>query len=67
MLFEVAITELPKPKEAEESGAMEKIILQPTCVIAKDAQSASVIAVLENKDKIDCDMSRLQVLVRPFA
>lgn len=67
MLFEVAITELPKPKEAEETGALEKIILDPTCVVAKDAQAASVVAVLENKEKINCDMSRIQVLVRPFA
>jgi len=67
MLFEVALIEHPKPKDAEENGALEKIILEPTCVVARDAQAASVMVVLNNKDKIECDMSRLQVLVRPFA
>ena len=67
MLFEVALIELPKPKEVEESGALEKIIMAPTPVVAKDEASAGVIAVLDNKDKIECEMTRLQVLVRPFA
>ena len=67
MLFEVALVELPTPKDAGENGAMEKMILPPTPIIAKDQQSACVAAVMAHKDKIECDMSRLSVLVRPFA
>lgn len=68
MLFEVALLETPKPKDQEENGAMEKIILMPTPMVARDEQSAAVAAVMENSEKIkDCDKSRLKVLVRPFA
>lgn len=65
MLYEVALIEMPTKKDSEE-GAQEKLILNPTPVIAKDEQSAGVAAVMQNKDKIECDISRVQVLVRPF-
>ena len=61
MLYEVALVEQPSKKDA-----MEKLIMSPKPVIARDEQSAGVIAVLDNKDSITCDMSRVQVLVRPF-
>lgn len=67
MLYEVALVEQPSKKDSEENGAMEKLIMSPKPVIARDEQSAGVIAVLDNKDSITCDMSRVQVLVRPFA
>jgi len=66
MLFEVALVQQPTKKEQEE-GQMEKLIMPPTPVIARDDQSAAVAAVLQAKEKIECDMSRIQVLVRPFA
>ena len=66
MLFEVALVQQPTKKEQEE-GQMEKLIMPPTPVIARDDQSAAVAAVMQNKDKIECDMARVQVLVRPFA
>ncbi len=65
MLFEVALVEQPTPKDVE-SGAQEKLVMAPTAIIAKDNQSAGVAAVMQNKDKITCDISRVQVLVRPF-
>lgn len=65
-LYEVALIEKPTPKELEE-GRVEKLILPPTAVIAKDDKSAGVQAVMQNKDKIQADLSRVEVLVRPFA
>ena len=66
MLYEVALIEKPTSKEREE-GKVEKLILPPTAVIAQDDKSAGVQAVMQNKDKIQGDLSRIEVLVRPFA
>lgn len=66
MLFEVALIEKPTSKEREE-GKVERLILAPTAVIASDDKSAGVQAVMQNKDKIQGDLSRVEVLVRPFA
>ena len=66
MLYEVALVQRPTSKELED-GKSEILILPPTPVIAKDDKSAGVIAVMQNKDKIDGDLSRVEVLVRPFA
>ncbi len=65
MLYEVAIIQVPSQKEIE-NGEQEKLVLNPTAVIAKDESGAAVVAVMQNKDKISCDMSKVQVLVRPF-
>jgi hypothetical protein len=66
MLYEVALIEKPTKKE-QEDGAVERLILSPTAVIANDDKSAGVQAVMQNKDKITGDLSRVEVLVRPFA
>lgn len=66
MLYEVALIEKPTAKQLEE-GAVEKLILPPTAVIAKDDKAAAVMAVVLNKEKIEGDLSRVEVLVRPFA
>ena len=65
MLFEVAILELPTKKEAEE-GKVERLVFGPKPVVANDAQSAAIAAVL-GEEKIEIDRDRMQVLVRPFA
>lgn len=65
MLYEVALIEKPTPKELEE-GKAEKLLLFEA-VIARDDKSAGVQAVMQNKDKITGDLSRVEVLVRPFA
>lgn len=66
MLYEVALIEIPTKKE-QEDGKSEKLILPPTPVIAGDDKAAAVQAVAQNKDKVPSDLSRVQVLVRPFA
>lgn len=63
-LFEVAIIEKPTKKDAEE-GKGERLVFGPKAVVANDAQSAAIAAVLEG-EKPDVDRQRMEVLVRPF-
>lgn len=65
-LYEVAILERPTAKEIEEQGAEEKLVFGPTPVVANDAQTAGIRAVMNQKGEIDVNQSRMQVLVRPF-
>lgn len=65
MLYEVALIERPTKKEVEE-GKAERLILPPVPVIAPDDRSAGVQAVLAHREKIVGDLSRVEVLVRPF-
>jgi hypothetical protein len=69
MLYEVAILEKPTKKEIEDEGKAERLVFGPKAVIANDAQSAAIAAVLDgdNGSKIEVDRSRMTVLVRPFA
>ncbi len=64
-LFEVAILEVPTKKEAED-GKGERLVLGPKAVVANDAQSAAIAAVLD-AGTVDVDRARMNVLVRPFA
>lgn len=64
-LFEVAILEKPTKKEIEEGTGVEKLVYGPKAVVAVDAQSAAITAVMDDKPTVD--RSRMQVLVRPFA
>jgi hypothetical protein len=64
-LFEVAIIESPTKNEAED-GKQERLVFGPKAVIAADAQSAAIAAVMGG-EKPDVAMERMQVLVRPFA
>ena len=65
-LFEVAILELPKPKEAKD-GKLERFVMKED-VIAVDQQSAGMKLILNEKQKLaGVDPDRIAVLVRPFA
>ena len=67
-LFEVAVLERPTPKE-EDEGKLEKLIVQPTTVIAVDIQAAGYSVVIDLKDRLGVDkidQTRIQVLIRPF-
>lgn len=64
MLYEVAILEVPSPKERED-GAQEKLVFGPTAVVANDAQSAAINAVLSG-DASKINKDKMSVLVRPF-
>ena len=65
-LYEVAMIQRPTKKEAEE-GAVEKLVFGPKAVIAKDQQSAGIAAVLDGEKPAGLDMSKVEVIVRPFA
>lgn len=65
-LFEVAIIEKPTKKAAED-GASEKLVFGPKAVIAADAQSAAISAVMDGEGMTGIDRSRMEVLTRPFA
>ena len=66
-LFEVAIIEKPTQKEVED-GKSERLVFGPKAVVANDAQSAAISAVLgENGSMTNVDKQRMEVLVRPFA
>lgn len=68
MLFEVAIVENPTNEAMEKRNELEKVVLEPTTVVASDQAAAGITAIMDNTEKLkDCDKSRLQVLVRPFA
>jgi hypothetical protein len=64
-LFDVAILELPTKKEREE-GSVERLVFGPKPVVARDPQSAAVVAVTNEVIPADVDRTRLEVLVRPF-
>lgn len=66
-LFEVAIIAKPTKKEVEEGTGAEKLVFGPTAVIARDQQSAAITAVTGADAPKDLDMTRAEVLVRPFA
>lgn len=65
-LFEVAMIEKPTKKQAED-GQGEKLVMAPRAVLARDRDSAAIIAVMDGQLQPDVDRSRLEVLVRPFA
>lgn len=66
-LFEVAIIQKQTKKEAEDGVGGEKLLMAPTFVLAKDGQTAAIVAVMGDKAPKGIDMSRAEVLVRPFA
>jgi hypothetical protein len=65
-LFEVAILRTPTKNEAE-AGTGEELVFGPKAVIAHDAQSAAVGAVLGEPALAKVDRQRMQILIRPFA
>ena len=64
-LFEVAILTKPTKKEAED-GATEQLAFGPKAVCARNDQSAAIAAVTGEGLPKDLDISRCEVLVRPF-
>lgn len=63
-LFEVAILEQPTKDEANR-GVSERLVFGPKTIVAKDAASAGIAAVMG--EKIEVDQTRMTVLTRSFA
>lgn len=66
-LFEVAIILPPTKKELEDGTARETLLFGPKAVLARDPQTAGIVAVTGDGAPQNIDMGRAQVLVRPFA
>lgn len=65
-LFEVVVLEKPTKKSAEDGG-MERLVFGPKAIVARDAQSAAIGAVMSGEMAKDVDLTRTDVLVRPFS
>lgn len=65
-LFEVVVLEKPTKKAAEEGG-IERLVFGPKAVVARDAQSAAIGAVMSGDMPKDVDLTRTDVVVRPFS
>jgi hypothetical protein len=65
-LFNVAIIRKPTKKEIEEGTGEEGLVLAPTAVIARDANSAVIAAVTKDGGVKGFDPNRCEVLVQPF-
>ena len=48
MLFEVAMIEMPTKEDAEK-GKLERLVMAPTAIIARDTQTAAAKAMREAK------------------
>jgi len=66
-LFEVAIMQKPTKKALDEGTGIEKLVFGPEAVIARDGQAAAITAVTGPKAPTNLDMTRAEVIVRPFA
>lgn len=65
-VFEIVIIEKPTKKQHED-GAIERLILGPKAVVAKDQQAAAIGAVMGSDMPKDLDLTRVDVLIRPFS
>lgn len=65
-VYEYAIVEYPT-EEQEKKGDLEKIIVKPREIVAKDSEAAKRAALIEHSTQlIGVDPNRIGVLVRPF-
>ena len=62
-VFEVVIIEVPS-KTAADEGALETLVLGPTTVVARNGQTAAILA--SRKMDVPGDPGRMEVIVRPF-
>lgn len=65
-VFEVVIIQKPTKKELEDGGC-ETLLLGPKAVVARDAQAAAIGAMMGDEAPKNVDLSRIDVLIRPFA
>ena len=64
MLYQVAVMEKPT-KKARDNGKLERLVVEPTFIVANDPQSAAISVF--RKNDIEVDENRMEILVRPFA
>jgi hypothetical protein len=66
-VFLVVIVLRPTQKAVFDEGAAEQIVVQPTAVLAKDAQQAAMKAFRFVPEEHAAKEDRLEVRVLPFA
>lgn len=62
MLYQVAFLE----KGNESKEIPEKLLFDPIWVIANSSNAAAVKAVIDNKDRFECNTDKLEVVICPF-
>jgi hypothetical protein len=66
MVFQVIIIEEPSKNEMDD-GVMEKLILGPITVVAKDRDSAGALVCMEHANELkDVKKERMKVLTKSF-
>jgi hypothetical protein len=66
MLYWVAAIKEPTKKQRDEEDAVEILIMQPKIVVAKDDKSAAINVVVDAEELKGRDLTKIQVVVRPF-
>jgi len=66
-VFLVVVILKPTKKQEHDDGAVPEIIVQPTAVMARDAQQAAMHAYRFVPDEHASKGDRLEVKVHPFA
>jgi len=66
MLYWVAAIIEPTKKEKEETSAMEKLVMQPKIIVARDDKDAAIKVVMGEESLKGLDADKLQIVVRPF-
>lgn len=65
MLFQFAIIKKPTQKEVE-FGAQEELLVPPTPILAKDQNTATLLAARQIPEEQMPYLDRIEVVVRPF-
>jgi hypothetical protein len=58
---------MPTKKEIEEGVGKEELLFGPKYVLARDEQSAGIVAVTGKDAPQGLDMARADIQIRPFA
>ncbi len=65
-LYEIAILQKPTKKEIDEGTGTEQLVFGPKAVVARDEQAAVLSAIMGNGSTPNIDITRAEVLIRPF-
>jgi len=64
-LFEIAITQKPTKKEAEDGGG-EKLMFGPKAIVAADKEAAVIDLAMSGEIPPEIDRKRMEIHCRPF-
>ena len=61
MIYQIAVMQRARKKKDKE-----KLLWMSDWMTAESPEQAGMKAVVENRDKIECDFDDMEILVRPF-